>query len=161
MIEEFLAIFKDGLFAAIAAIGFTSISNPPRRVFPFCAIVAACGHMARYCVMTYAHASIIPGSLAGATVIGVLAMFAASMARVPAESISFPSLLPMVPGMYAYRAVQALCKCLGSPEQDIFLHYLYLLRFNCMTCSVTIIAMVVGVTVPIFLFRNLSFKMTR
>ncbi len=41
------------------------------------------------------------------------------------------------------------------------MHYLYLLRFNWMTCLVTIIAMVVSVMLPILLFQNYSFKVTK
>ena len=37
-------IVIDGLFAAIAAIGFGAISNPPRRAFLSIAIAAAIGH---------------------------------------------------------------------------------------------------------------------
>ena len=32
----------------MAAVGFASISNPPRRAYPCCAILAAVGHALRY-----------------------------------------------------------------------------------------------------------------
>lgn len=67
----------------------------------------------------------------------------------------------MVPGMYAYRTIQSLLHCLGSYSEPTFMHYLYLLRFNWMTCMVTIIAMVVGALLPILLFQNFSFKVTK
>ncbi len=67
----------------------------------------------------------------------------------------------MVPGMYAYRTIQSLLRCLGSHSEPTFMHYLYLLRFNWMTCMVTIIAMVVGVLLPILIFHNFSFKVTK
>ncbi|MDE6366976.1 MAG: threonine/serine exporter family protein, partial [Muribaculaceae bacterium] len=43
-----LQIFQDALFSAIAAIGFAAISNPPRRAYPLCALIAAAGHSIRY-----------------------------------------------------------------------------------------------------------------
>jgi uncharacterized membrane protein YjjB (DUF3815 family) len=49
--ELFFLIIKDGIFAAVAAIGFSSISNPSPRVFPLCALIAAAGHMTRYVLM--------------------------------------------------------------------------------------------------------------
>ena len=101
------------------------------------------------------------GSMLGALVIGFLALPAAKIIKTPAECISFPALLPMVPGMYAYRTIQSLLHCLGSFSEPTFMHYLYLLRFNWMTCMVTIIAMVVGVMLPILLFQNFSFKVTK
>ena len=41
-------ILEDGFFAAIAAIGFSSISNTPRRAYLTCALIAATGHAIRY-----------------------------------------------------------------------------------------------------------------
>ena len=37
-------IFVDGFFAAVAAIGFGAISDPPLRAFPSIALLAAAGH---------------------------------------------------------------------------------------------------------------------
>lgn len=39
-------ILLDGLFAAVAAIGFGAISDPPMRAFPRIALLAAIGHAA-------------------------------------------------------------------------------------------------------------------
>ena len=44
-------LLNDGLFAAIAAIGFGSISNVPIRIFKGCALLAAIGHAMRYLLM--------------------------------------------------------------------------------------------------------------
>ena len=40
-------IFVDGFFAAVAAIGFGAISDPPLRAFPSIALLAAAGHALR------------------------------------------------------------------------------------------------------------------
>lgn len=159
--ELFFLIIKDGIFAAIAAIGFSSISNPSPRVFPLCALTAAAGHITRYVLMNMYGFQLATGSMLGALVIGFLALPAAKMIKTPAECISFSALLPMVPGMYAYRTIQSLMHCLGSVSEPTFMHYLYLLRFNWMTCIVTIIAMVVGAMLPILLFQKFSFKVTK
>ena len=37
-------ILTDGIFAAVAAIGFGAISDPPLRAFPSIALLAAIGH---------------------------------------------------------------------------------------------------------------------
>lgn len=46
-----LRIFEDGLFAAIASIGFSSISNTPRRAYLCCGVTAAVGHAIRFILM--------------------------------------------------------------------------------------------------------------
>ena len=83
--ELFFLIIKDGIFAAIAAIGFSSISNPSPRVFPLCALIAAAGHMTRYVLMNICGFQLASGSMLGALVIGFLALPAAKMIKTPAE----------------------------------------------------------------------------
>lgn len=156
-------IVEDGLFAAIAAIGFSSISNTPRRAYLACALIAAAGHAVRY-VLTLPESGgmhIIPASTAAAFTIGILAVLFASRIKCPAEVCFFPALLPMIPGMYAYRTIEALISCLYHTQENAFEHYFYLLVYNGLTCSFIILGMVVGATVPVFIFKKLSFTATR
>lgn len=156
-------MLQDGFFAAIAAIGFASISNPPRRTYGYCALIAAVGHATRY-ILTHnvlGEVHIIVASFVAALMIGTLAVFLAPVVKCPAESFSFPALLPMIPGMYAYRTVEALTLCLYHKEEDIFRHYFYLLTYNGLTCSFIVLGMVIGVTVPIFMLKRISFHATR
>ena len=161
--EIFINIFEDGLFAAIAAIGFSSISNTPRRAYEACAVTAATGHAIRY-VLTLPEAGgmhIIAASTLAAFAVGILAVLLASRIRCPAEVCFFPALLPMIPGMYAYRTVEALLLCLYHTQEETFGHYFYLLAYNGLTCVFIILGMVIGATIPVFLFKKLSFTATR
>ena len=67
----------------------------------------------------------------------------------------------MIPGMYAYRTIEALVLCLYHKEEALFSHYLYLLTYNGFTCTFIILGMVIGATIPIFLFKKVSFQATR
>ena len=107
--EIFLAILQDAFFAAVAAIGFASISNPPRSAFKYCALIAAVGHATRFCLMNLAGWQIIPASIIAALLIGALAVYLSHYAKCPPETFSFPSLLPMIPGMPTARF--RLCFC--------------------------------------------------
>lgn len=156
-----LDLLQDGIFAAIAAIGFGSISNIPVRSFSGCAILAALGHALRFILMHYCGWFVIGGSFMGGILIGLLSIPMSRQWRCPAEALSFPALLPMIPGMYAYRSVQALTMCLQDRDMEFFSHYFHIFNFNLMVCVVTIALMVIGVTIPIFLFRNNSFSATR
>lgn len=156
-------IFEDGLFAAIAAIGFSSISNTPRRAYVACALIAAAGHAVRYVLTLPAlgQMHVIPASAIASFAIGVLAVLFAPRIKCPAEVCFFPALLPMIPGMYAYRTVEALLSCLYHTQEAAFGHYFYLLAYNGLTCLFIILGMVIGATVPVFLFKKLSFTATR
>lgn len=161
--EIIINILEDGLFAAIAAIGFSSISNTPRRAYLPCAVVAAAGHAVRYVLTTPALAGmhIVPASTVAAFVVGTLAVLCAPRIRCPAEVCFFPALLPMIPGMYAYRTIEALLSCLYHTQEEAFGHYFYLLACNGLTCASVVLGMVVGATMPMFILKRLSFRATR
>ena len=92
---------------------------------------------------------------------GMVAVVMAPVVKVPAEACLFPALLPMIPGMYAYRSVEALLGCLSSPAEGDFSHYLYLLNFNLFTCLAVVLGMAVGANLPIFMLKRVSFRATR
>lgn len=158
-------ILQDALFAAIAAIGFAAISRPPRRAYLWCAALAAAGHSLRYILLRpeiYGAMHIVPSTLAAAFVVGFLAVLISRVTRMPAETFLFPSLLPMIPGIYAYKAFGAMAMCVFSGEQAAsFGHFFYLMMSNSFTCLCVLLAMVVGGTVPIFLLRRIAFQATR
>lgn len=158
----FYNILEDGFFAAMAAIGFSSISHTPLRVFIICGFAAAVGHALRYVMMSpeIGGINIILASTAAAFVIGIIAVMLAPLVRVPAEACLFPAMLPMIPGMYAYRSIEALISCVGS-SSAANIGSLYELAFNFTTCFLIILGMVIGANMPIFLFKKISFQATR
>lgn len=155
--------FEDGLFAAMAAIGFSSISHTPRRIYPVCALAAAAGHSLRFLLMRPESGAmnIIAAGTVAAFVIGCIAVVLAPTVKVPAEACLFPALLPMIPGMYAYRAAEGLLACLGSTDAQSSAAGLATLGYNGLTCSAIVLGMVIGANLPIFMLKKLSFQATR
>lgn len=155
-------ILQDALFSAIAAIGFAAISRPPRRAYPYCAIIAALGHSLRYVLMnTSLDMHIIPATFLAAFVIGILAVLVSPMSKIPAETYLFPSLLPMIPGIYAYKTFAGLGMCLFSSGEAEFFHSLYIFGYNGITCGCILLCMVIGAVSPIFMLKKISFQATR
>lgn len=143
-------LLLDGLFAAVAAIGFGSISNVPLKAFKGCAMLAAMGHAARYFLIHALGWNIIPASFAAAVLIGVCAPKAGRYWSAPVEALAYPALLPMIPGMYAYRAVEGLLRCLtASSDEELFGNAFYLFCSNGMVCVVIVLLMVLGLNIPI------------
>ena len=160
MLFEFI---QDAFFAAIAAIGFAAISNPPKRAYLYCALIAAIGHSVRFLMM---HESlfgmhIVAASTIASLIIGVLAVLFSPIVKTPAETCLFPSLLPMIPGIYAYKTFGGLLMCLSHSAEADFEHYFYLFANNGLTCMFILLGMVVGATIPIFLMKDISFQATR
>ena len=46
-------LLADGIFAAVASIGFAVISNPPRKAIFISALLAAIGHALRYYLLNH------------------------------------------------------------------------------------------------------------
>ena len=104
---------------------------------------------------------IVIASTLAALIIGILAVLLSPIAKTPAETCLFPSLLPMIPGIYAYKTFGGLVMCLYHGHEGEFEHYFYLFASNGLTCLFILLGMVVGATAPIFLFKNISFQATR
>ena len=156
------AAIADGLFAAVAGAGFAIISNPPRKALLVCALLACVGHGARYFLMHHAGLELdqVTASAAAAFVIGLLAVPFAMRLHCPAECFAFPSLLPMVPGMFAYKAVRDLINIVRLPD-DYTMEYVARFFHNTSLTVLVMFGMVVGCIVPIFIFHRQSFSVTR
>ena len=119
MMTYLFNILQDGFFAAIAAIGFASISNPPRQAYKYCALIAALGHATRY-VLThnaYGEMHLIGASFIASLVIGVLTVFLAPRAKCPAETFA----LPDQPGRTCF---QPLFLSVVLQRFDLYIYYI-------------------------------------
>ena len=148
--EFWLPVLTDGLFAAIAAIGFAVISNPPKRAISVVALLGAFGHACRFYLLHYTPLNLTISSL-----------FAARLVRCPAEVFSFPALLPMIPGMYAYKTVLALIRFMKSDDVSQSQQLIVEIFRNGLTTLFVMFALVIGVSLAMFIFYKQSFTMTR
>jgi len=156
----FRLVVIDALLAAIAAIGFAVISNPSRKAIFVSALLAAIGHSMRFFLIK-SGLDITIATFVAATAIGLLSIVFARIIHCPAEVFSFPSLLPMIPGMFAYKTILSLIKFMQNTDSK--LEQVYILDFfhNGMTAMFILFALVVGVSLPILLFPKFSFSVTR
>lgn len=153
-------VLLDAVLAAVAAIGFAVISNPSRKAIFVSALLAAIGHSMRFFLMQ-SGMDITIATFIAATSIGMMSIVFARIIHCPAEVFSFPSLLPMIPGMFAYKTILSLIKFMQNT--DTKLEQVYILDFfhNGMTAMFILFALVVGVSLPILLFPKFSFSVTR
>ncbi len=156
-------ILQDAVFSAIAAIGFAAISNPPRNAYGYCALIAAIGHSSRYLLMHIPGIDIhiVAASTIASFIIGVLAVAISPRTRVPAETYLYPALLPMIPGMYAYRCFGGLMMCLLHSTESTYNHFFYLFTSNGLTCFFILLGMTIGATIPMFMMKGMAFTATR
>ena len=156
------AAIADGLFAAVAGMGFAIISNPPRKALVICALLACIGHGIRYFLMhnTGLMLDQVTASTIAGFAIGLQAVPFAMRIHCPAECFAFPSLLPMVPGMFAYKAIRDLINIVRLPDAYT-MEYVSRFFSNASLTVLVMFGMVVGCIIPIFIFHRQSFSVTR
>lgn len=149
----------DAIFAAIAGLGFSYANKPPKRILIFCATLGGFGYSLRVIFMNYFSYTI--STFISAICISFVAVFLARKARTPIEIIAFPSLLPMIPGLYAYKAMLAMFLFIQTDIEKKKSHYLVEIFDYGSTAVSAIFALAVGVSVVILIFYEKSFTMTR
>ncbi|WP_050985290.1 threonine/serine exporter family protein [Sulfurospirillum barnesii] len=100
-------LLLDTLWAAIPAVGFGMIFNVPRSALPFCALGGALTYGTRE-VLLYHHLSIEFSTFSAATLIGVIGVFWSKRYVMPRPIYTVPSIIPMIPGKYAYEMMISL-----------------------------------------------------
>jgi len=153
-------LLMDGTMAAIAAIGFAVISNPSRNAIFVSALLAAIGHAIRFFLIN-SGLEIWLATFVAASCIGLMSILFARIIHCPAEVFSFPSLLPMIPGMFAYRTILSMIKFMQTSDVQKAQGFMMDFFHNGMTAVFILFALVVGVSLPILFFPKVSFSVTR
>lgn len=159
-LEMIRLILIDGVLAAVAATGFAVISNPSKKAIYVSAFLAAIGHALRFFLIK-SGLEISIATFFAASFIGLLSILFARIIHCPAEVFSFPSLLPMIPGLFAYRTILSLIKFMQSTDPIKNQGFMMDFFHNGLTALFILFALVVGVSLPILFFPKLSFSVTR
>lgn len=156
------AILTDGIFAAMAGIGFGAISNTRQKTFLYIGILAAIGHSLRFCLLNYAKIDIATASFFGGIIIGFLSLPLGKMAKAPCTALYIPALLPMIPGKFAYSTIFSMIKFLQSMNNEAE-KLIYMEKFfsNFLITMSVIFLLAVGAIIPTFIFPNKAYSITR
>ena len=147
-------ILSDGFFAAIAAIGFGAVSDPPMRAFPVIALLAAVGHALRF-VLMQSGMDIATASLCASVVIGVGSLLLGGRIRCPMTVL-------FIPGMYAYKTVFAMIMFMQHLGDSVTsAQYLQEILRNGFVTFCVIFMLAAGAAAPIFLFNKRAHSLTR
>lgn len=157
----FANLLADALLAAVAAAGFAVISNPPKRAVAVSALLSAIGHSFRYYLLHETSLDIATATFAAALLIGSMSFIFAKLIHCPNEVFTFPSLLPMIPGMYAYNMFLSLAKFMRTDDVESYSSLIEDVFSNGLTASFILLALVIGVSLPVMFFHKESFAVTR
>lgn len=106
MLSWFLLLLN-ALWAAIPSVGFGMIFNVPRSALPLCAFGGALTYGVRESLL-HLHFSIELSTFIAATTIGIIGVFWSRRYVMPRPVYTVPSIIPMIPGKYAYEMMISL-----------------------------------------------------
>ncbi len=149
-------IFK-AVWAGIAGLGFAALFNVPGRSFFNIFLFGAIGVLVKL-LLLYFNINIVMGSLFGAAAIGFLSIPAAHYKHTPPLIFYIPAVIPMIPGIMAYRMMLGLLKLTGNPESPDYNALLAETVNNGLKVLFILISLSVGVIVPMLLMRKESVK---
>ncbi|WP_425445069.1 threonine/serine exporter family protein [Zobellella endophytica] len=107
MMTLMTGLANDMLFATVPALGFALLFNVPSRALKYCALGGALGHGSRYLLLD-AGMPIEWATFFAATLIGLLGWHWARRFLAHPKVFTVAAVVPMIPGVYAYKAMIAL-----------------------------------------------------
>ncbi len=137
------------LSAGIAAMGFSMIFNIPHRllwVVTLGGVIAVC--IRNFVSLGYSSSNIgldmgpVIGSLAGASLIGIIATKAIDKFNTPHYCLAIPSVIPMIPGVLMYRALFAFINMDGSSGE------ISVAMTNSIRASLIVLCIALGIALP-------------
>lgn len=138
------------LWAAPAALGFALLFNVPPRSLVACCTLAILGHAGRKVVVELG-GDIVLGTLVGGVLIALAAAWWAVRHQMIPTVYSICAAIPMVPGTYMYKAVQALLGIANiSKVSDTVAQQLLMdAGVNAVKAGMILMALVFGIAAPI------------
>lgn len=144
----FGGLLNDMLFASIPAVGFALVFNVPVPALKYCALGGAIGHGSRYLMMHFG----IPiewATFFAATLVGMIGVQWSRRFLAHPKVFTVAAVIPMVPGVFAYKAMIAMVEInhLGFTSE-----LLGILMENFLKAMFIIGGLAVGLAVPGLLF---------
>jgi uncharacterized membrane protein YjjP (DUF1212 family) len=137
----------DVIAAGCAVAAFGTFFSMPWRLLPVPMAVGMVAHAARWGLISLAGAHVALGAFVACTLVGIVMTLAADRLHLPFAALAFSAVVSMMPGLFLFRAANALINLVAMGEQAPA----YLLQsvvLNGTTAFLTIFAMTFGLILP-------------
>ncbi len=152
-----LIVLYKSVWGGIAALGFAALFNVPVRSLFHIFLFGAIGILIKFTMLHYS-LNIVFASLAGAVAIGFLSIPAAHYKHTPPLIFYTPAVIPMIPGILAYRMILGFITLTGNPKSPVYYTTLLETVNYGMKVVFILISLSVGVVIPMLLLRKESVK---
>lgn len=139
-----------------AALGFAVLFNVPQRTLFIIWLLGASGGLVKLVMLSLGLGPVM-ASLLGASTIGVLSIPAAHNKHAPPMVFSIAAVIPMVPGIFAYRTMIGLLQLTGEVD-SAYQQALSETINNGAKAVFILMALAVGVGLPNIITRKESAK---
>lgn len=150
-------LIEDWIWLGFASVGFAILFNVPIRTVWVIFLLGALGGSLKLLTMKLG-GSIILGSFFGAMLVGFLSIYAAHSRHAPPFVFAIPSVIPMVPGAFAYRMMLGIIKLTGDVDHNTFTQLLDDTVTNGLKAFFVLMVLSLGVSAPMLLTRRESAK---
>lgn len=153
---NWLAFFEKGIWFGFAALGFAILFNAPKRSLLHIFGIAALGGLFKTWLLAW-DVHIILASLGGAVLVGYVSILAAHDRHAPPMVFAIPAVIPMVPGVFAYRMMLGVIELSTIPHQEYELVLAETIS-NGLKASFILLSLALGVAIPYLISRKDSIK---
>jgi uncharacterized membrane protein YjjB (DUF3815 family) len=161
MVLDILMILEKGIWFGFAALGFAVLFNVPQRALVIIWLIGVAGGLTKL-LMMQCNIGIVIATFAGASLVGILSVYAAHGKHAPPLVFSIPSVIPMIPGAFAYRMMLGLMKLSGTAiSNDNYYQTLAETTSNGLKALFILLALAVGVAIPMLISRKETIKKIR
>ena len=157
---EWLLLSEKCIWFGLAAVGFGILFNIPSRTLVPVFIMGAIGGFAKVALL-HLGINIVGASLFGATLIGCLSIPFAHSKHAPPPMFSIPAVIPMVPGVLAYRMMLGLINLAADTNPAAYNQILSETIHNGLKVMFILMSLAIGVALPMLVTRKESAKEIR
>ncbi len=154
---EWISFLEKWIWLGFAAVGFAVLFNVPIRTLWVIFLLGALGGSLKFLTMKLG-GGIILGSFFGAMLVGFLSIYAAHFRHAPPFVFAIPSVIPMVPGAFAYRMMLGIIRLTGDVDPSVYETLMHETVNNGLKALFVLMALSLGVSAPMLLFRRESAK---
>lgn len=154
---DYIALLEKGIWLGFAAIGFAALFNVPRRTLALIYLIAAIGGMLKfYCIPL--EVGLILSTLCGSSFIGFASILAAHYRKSPPMTFALPALIPMIPGLFAYKAMVGIIRLTAEKDPAAYGKLFFETVNNGLSALFIILALAAGVAIPMLITRKETVK---
>jgi len=157
---EWLLLLEKGIWFGLAAVGFAILFNVPTRTLIPIFIMGALGGLTKLQMLSL-DLNVIISTLVGAALIGFLSILFAHKKHAPPPIFAIPAVIPMVPGIFAYRMMLGLINLAGDVNQATYNQILSETINNGLKVMLILMSLAGGVGIPMLITRKESAKNIR